>query len=238
MNIIDKNEDKQEMNQETLEYFLKGLRQHIKVNRLGQGKIAKKAGTTGETMSKYLNRRGDPSEAWRESVTAVLGVSESDLVLLGKKITNPESMEWKEEARHTERSTVEEQHGGYLDVMTSVSKLVAQFQKNEDRLRFWREMFALLPVPALIIREGSVVYQNSLSLELGGDISGNELCLSCIGKNCGSPDDCPTHIAMETSKSTSGYRVIKGVRYKVDVSCIRWHEMEYFIVLINNVTEV
>ena len=238
MNIIEKNQDRSEMNKETLEYFLKGLRQHIKQGRLGQGKVAKKAGTTGETMSKYLNRRGDPSESWRESITAVLGVSESDLVLLGKKMANSNPVvPFREEVRTPERSTVEGHQGGYLDVMTSVSRLVAQFQKNEDRLKFWREMFAMLPVPALIIREGSVIYQNAKSLEMGGDICGGHLCDNCFGKGCGIPEDCPTHIAIQESKSMSGYKVINGVRYKVDVSCIRWQEMEYFIVLINDVSE-
>jgi len=191
------------------------------------------------------NKRGQETRASSDLQQAIakcydcnymefIGIGRS--IVEGIPIDKEQPPKKKDKAYTPEKSTVEEQ-GSYLDVMTSVGRLVCATQKTEDRLLFWREMFGMLPVPALIIREGSVIYQNELSIVMGGDISGKDICALCIGGGCESKDECPAHIANKNTNPTTGYRTIRGIRYKISVSHVRLNEMNYFIVLITSVRD-
>ena len=58
----------EEMNKENQAYFMAGLQHYIKESGQTQDAVAIKAGTTGVTMSKYINKRGNSTKNWRRSM--------------------------------------------------------------------------------------------------------------------------------------------------------------------------
>lgn len=116
-----------------------------------------------------------------------------------------------------------------MDVLSAVSTLVNQYQKNDERMRYWRHMFDALPVATLIIKDGLVVYQNIKSSSLG-NLAGSPLCDRCAGKGCEDSLECLYRI-VETIHPNSGYQRIAGIRHKIDITPTRLNDHEYFIVV-------
>ena len=204
------------MNKETLKYFFKGLQAYIKDNKLGQGKVAKRAGTTGITMSRYIAGRGFPAQKWITSVTDALGVNEGDLVALGKGLSGNDKHVSKEvhpTSKEKEGISGDEPHVGYMKIIASVGNFVDKQQEYADRMHFWIEMFSLLPIPALIVREGFVIYQNEISYKMG-DISGRPISGADV---------------------ENGELAFNGITYKTNASCPRWNSMAYMIITFGEV---
>jgi hypothetical protein len=225
--------DPEEMTPEEIKYFLKGLA--LVIDKTGQTQKEFAQGVTSSVnLSRILKQGYGVSSKKATALAKKAGMGVLEVARLGE---NAERGYKTEAIEKPVEKHIDNAGGGYLDVMTSVSRLVCATQKTEDRLRFWREMFGMLPVPALIIREGSVIYQNELSIVMGGDISGKDICALCIGGGCESKGDCPAHIANKNTNPTTGYRTIRGIRYKISVSHVRLNEMNYFIVLITSVRD-
>jgi len=89
----------------------------------------------------------------------------------------------------------------------------------------------------MIIKDGVVINQNIKSVVLG-KITGEKFCDNCIGKDvCENKDDCPLYRAEETMQPSSGFKLIKGMRYKLDVMPTKMQDRRYLIVLATEVSD-
>ena len=218
-----------EMNEESIKYALIGLRSHIKSNNIRQ-KVFADGVTTPEHFSKVLNLKAGVSEEMLAKFAHKLRMEIADLVLIGKQSDERQSKPL--EPPVIPGTAV--RHVNPNDFMTEVSVFVGQYQKNSERLKFWRAIFENLPIPALIIKDGLVCFQNIKS-RLWGIITGTSICDSCVGLDCDNRDECPVIISERTATECSGYQMIGVQRYKLDVMPLRLHEHDYFLVCATDV---
>ena len=204
------------------EYFLAALDKVLDDGKLKQTNIADSTGTAPQTINAIVRRRKAPGIDKQEEIANACGYTYIEFLQKGK-----EELEGKESPR--EKKDVSPGNIEPADIFPVVSEWIAQFQKNTDRMRFWRQAFDSLPVAALIIRDRVVYYQNQRSLEIGRS-EGGALCDHCATKCCEDKANCPVTISMRSGLACAGYRDLGGNMYKVEVAPFRWGEMEYFLV--------
>lgn len=213
------------MNKESYGYFIAGLR--IAIREAGYKEKEFAEGIMNPvTLSNNLTGKRNMLPGNIDKCAKKLNKDISDIVLLG--------MQAESAPAPMPQPPFPGVQAGYVnptDVLSAVSTLVGQYQKNEERMRFWRAIFDELPVTALIIKDGTVTYQNIKS-SAWGNITGTSLCDSCAcPPDCRERGDCPSHQAMETRNPTTGYQHIGAGYYKVNITPIRLHDHEYFLIV-------
>jgi len=234
--MINKNTIKAEgMNKETLAYFMSGLQHFIKESGMTQNDVALKAGTTGVTLSKYVNQRGTPSKEWREKILQVLNVDESELVLLGKRLTNPigagnlSSFEVKLAQAKEEDYTPPDEAIGALSAVT------ASLLKLDGKLKYWLQAFDSLPVPVIILRDGIVRSQNKLSKAIWSGMD-RPLCDGCKDDEC-QRQGCEIKDAVDHGREIEKYKKIGDDYFKVSTSYFSANGNRYTAILITKINE-
>lgn len=223
-----------QMNEETIAYFIKGLRIAIKKTGMTQTAFAAGVPTSQVNLSNILNGKTGTSEEMRESLAKRAGMDVAELVLLGKSAENSE----KQEAQKENTTTVQIGPTNYVDVDNFVSAawaIAAQYRRADDRQKWWKEIFDMLPNPALVIRDGLVVAQNQISRAWGLS-TGLPLCDTCVVEDCPG-DACPLKVATESMQEASLCLYIKGDFYKVFASPMRYGGHEYMIVTATEINE-
>ncbi|HAS53373.1 MAG TPA: hypothetical protein DCS42_04165 [Nitrospiraceae bacterium] len=240
----------EEMNKENQAYFMAGLQHYIKESGQTQDAVAIKAGTTGVTMSKYINKRGNSTKNWRDKVLAALNIDESELVMLGKRLLNPLGGD-KLSSYHVSLAPAQQagepgqtgfSSNGFDNICAAATGLAATLQtlanqqrKEQERLEMWNEVFEMLPNPTLIVRNGIIEFQNKMSL-IWGRLTGGPLCGTCLDDQCDG-DDCKLKEAMATHQETRAYKFIRDDFYKLIISPMRYGGLEYFIVSATEINE-
>lgn len=219
------------MNKETKRLFMVGLSAYIDEIGMTQKDVAERAGTLPQVFSRYKSGIKLPAKAWRDRVTAVLGVDESDLVAIGKKISmtteSGSGLDHKDQARP---SRIPTDYLSFDEVMQATRDLQDCYTKMDVRIRLWRAVFEHLPIAALLIKDGLVVYQNRKSRDLG-NASGFPLCKSCIDIQCnGEREDCAVNVAKTTNLEASEVRELNGIVYRVDVTPLHINGHNYMLV--------
>lgn len=215
-----------DMNRETKRLFMAGLSAYIDDNGLTQKDVAKRAGTLPQVFSRYKSGRNLPGKPWRDRVTAVLGVDESDLVAIGKKI----AMTTEAEEKDKRPQRIPSDYLSYDEVMQMTRDLQDCYAKMDTRIRLWRSVFEHLPIPALLIREDIVVYQNRKSRDIG-NASGFPLCDNCLDESChGDRESCAVKSAQKNNLEASEVTEIGGVLYRVDATPLHINGHDYILV--------
>jgi hypothetical protein len=216
------------MNEGAYGYFIAGLRLAIKDAGYKFEKDFAEGIMNPVTLSKNLNYKYRMGEENVIKCAKKLNKDVSEIVLLGKQAESGEVI--KEPT--TISQAVPGVQAGYvnpMDVLSAVSTLINQYQKNDERMRYWRHIFDALPVATLIIKDGLVIYQN-IKASSWGNLAGSPLCDKCAGKGCEDSFECLYRI-IETIQPNSGYQRIAGIRYKIDITPTRLNDHEYFIVV-------
>lgn len=215
------------MNEETLAYFLKGLRIAIKKSGMTQTRFAQGVPTSKENLSNVLNGKTGTSEDMREALAKRAGMDVAGVVLLGK---TAESGEKQDEIKDHPR-LIPISPSDYIDpdhFVAAAQSIAAQYRRADDRQKWWKEIFDMSPNPALVIKDGVVVAQNQMS-RVWRIATGKPMCETCVIDGC--PGDlCPLKVSIETAQEASMCLYIKGDFYKLYVSPLRYGGHEYMIV--------
>jgi transcriptional regulator with XRE-family HTH domain len=115
------------------------------------------------------------------------------------------------------------------DVVDMLRNAESHMRELDLRLNIGRAVFEMMPVAAVLIRDGIVVVQN-LKSRLLGKALGFPLCDSCIDAKChGHRLDCALQVAMLTHTEATEERVVVGVRYRVAATPIFIGGREYIL---------
>jgi len=231
----------EEMNDETYEFFIRGLR--LAIARAGYTDKDFAAGIMNPvSLSKNLNGKYRMRDENISKCAKKLNIDPVDIVMMGKAGQNVR--ETPQQPANQDIPGVSAKHINPMDVLDSLSRageslssaasavsaLVRQHQKLDERMRYWRSIFEYLPVSAMVIKDGVVISQNTRSRALKV-VTGKPFCESCAGGDCDNRDICPVNIATVTAAPASGYKIIENELYKLDVEFVRHNDHEYLIVL-------
>jgi len=238
VNLIRKQtlEIKEEMNNETYEFFIKGLR--LAISRAGYTDKDFAAGIMNPvTLSKNLNGKYRMKDLNIDKCLEKLNMDILDVAMMGRELSPTDTGALEIGISGKQLPGVEAKHidpMAVLSILTAASAgvqvLVDQYQKNDARMRYWQAIFENLPASVVVIKDGIVYSQNIKSRDLE-IITGKQFCENCAGETCENKDICPVHIAATMAKPASGYKIIKGALYKLDVEYVRLNDHEYLIIL-------
>lgn len=231
--------DTDDMNDETYNAFVVGMKAAIdKSGYSSQRDFAAVAGIPPETLSKHINQRQRMREDTIQKYVECLKISEADIVMLGRDVLNKRSHPPQDEPPPLRQTPgVEAGWVEPMDVLSMVSSAVGvlakQSQDESGRKRFWREIFDVLPMATMVIKDGLIWYQNEKSRDWG-NLKGVTLCDSCVcPEDCKKKHECPSFQAVETKTPRSGHQFIGSKYYKVDVVPLRnnYKGHQYFVIL-------
>lgn len=231
--------------------FMAALRNRLARKEKTQVEIAEAAGISTNYMSLIVREKRRASDEVREAIAGVFGVSLRELTNEGHLVTYGRSVEPSQPPPSTAPYPIPGVQAGHInpmDFLAAANTLVTQYQKCDERMRFWRSIFDALPVAALIIKDGTVCFQNVRSRELGTQIGG-PICDTCTGTGCsdkckdclkkGNCEDCtcPILMAMNMAKATSGHISINGKQHMVQVTPLILPDVEYYVVVVSAVID-
>lgn len=237
--------DLQGMNPETTRFFIEGLK--VAIDRTGMSHTEFALGITSKSnLSNILRYKVGTSDKMKTALAKKAGLDVAEIVALGQG-GSTQTLSDKAQDRPNRTSDfipgVQAGHINPSDFLSAAATLVGQYQKNDERMRYWHTMFDALPVAALIVKDGLLCYQNVKGRALGNMI-GEPICAACVGDGCcgqcrqeaierGKCDECPCPIAgaMRTGQTLSGKIAFGGVLYNVNVAPISLHGHEYYLVV-------
>lgn len=115
------------------------------------------------------------------------------------------------------------------NLTAAVQSLAVQSRRDLDRKHWWKELFDMLPTPALVIKDDIVIHQNRESIILGVS-TGHKLCDKCVVDNC-DKDSCALTMAKETENSATSTCEINGKKVGITARPFR-HNGHHYILLI------
>ena len=194
--------------------FMAAMKEAVRTG-IKQVDIGRSSGIARQTISGILKNEKPPGTEAQEKIAEACGYSYIDFLIFGRSLLEGTPQQPKKQTAPSKRNNADnnEPHAGYMRIISSVGSFVDKQQEYVDRMHFWIEMFSLLPVPALIAREGFVIYQNEICFKMG-DISGRPI----------SKEDVD-----------SGKMVFNGLTYRVNVSYPRWNSMAYMIITLGEI---
>jgi len=174
-------EIKEEMNNETYEFFIKGLR--LAISRAGYTDKDFAAGIMNPvTLSKNLNGKYRMKDLNIDKCLKKLNMDILDVAMMGRELSATVMGASEVEISGKQLPGVEAKHIDPMAVLSAlttaaagVQVLVSQYQKNDERMRYWMEIFEILPVAVLVIKDG-LVYRQNIQSRAMGNLLGDPLC--------------------------------------------------------------
>lgn len=222
------------------ELFMAALRNRLARKEKTQVDICTATGISTNYMSLLVRGKRRASDEKREAIAGVFGVSAREFINEGHLVTYGRPVDQPPAQTPPAIKPVAGVEAGWvepMDVLSMVSSAVGvlakQAQDESGRKRFWREMFDVLPMAAMVIKDGLIWYQNEKSRDWG-NLKGVTLCDSCVCPgDCMKKHECPSFQAIETKTPRSGHQFIGSKYYKVDVVPLRnnYKGHQYFVIL-------
>jgi hypothetical protein len=214
------------LTKEQKKYFVRGVVAYIDQNGLTQKDVALQAGTHPQSFSRYKVGKVLPRKAWRDKISAVLGVDEMKLVELGKDVAlaqKPKPAEGEGESPTPVR------HDPIEATLSHLREAEALFREMSTQIIFANAAYEALPVATILIENGIVIAQNAKSRQMGKAMN-MPLCDSCIDRDCqGRRADCVLTIAITSRLEAHQERVVNGVRYRLSAVPFSASGREYII---------
>lgn len=188
------------------------------------------------------NKKQKASSALQKAIAEVFGYGWIEFLQLGKRISlelNPEEEGQKNTPLPTPQTTIPTKPPRIDpdDVVDAVNALVKKFRQCDADLRMWRLIFDLLPIAAMVIQDGIIIFQNQRSRAWGHEL-GLPIADSCVNVDCEKSGDCPVHRSIETMLAASGTHRIGDTTYRVQTVPIQIGDSRHIIVLANEVNGV
>lgn len=243
------------MADETHALFLAALKYKLTKEKISQAELAAATGITPQHLNavicERIGRNGKiirASSGLQQRVAQEYGHSYLEFLAIGQMVVDgnpPEKekseIEGGENAIHsvsigpTDYVNPDEVVAAVQAIGQAVQALAVSHRRSEERQKWWKEVYDMLPSPTLIVKDGIVYHQNQKSLAWGR-ATGKPICMSFFDEDCPG-DDCPLRLAIEANHEATIYRYFKDDYYKVVATPMRYGGNEYFIVVATEINE-
>ena len=211
------------MERDEREFFLKGLRLQMAARKLNQRSLAKLAGLSSVTISRYFSPNTDsfPADESVEKICSGLKMTADEIIrsALPAQVRLPEPPRFR--STPSDYMPVDE-------VMQSMSAVSAAYMKIDARLKYWMGIVEALPVAVVVVRDGLLYTQNRASRALWQGV-GRPLCDNCKDPKC-AECGCEIKKAVDSGLDIERLKNIDGVAYKMQTTHFQANDHNYHIV--------
>lgn len=238
----------QGMAEDAYAHFIAALRYIVlEKKKIPQVALAKMTGVSHNHLNTVIHERAGKdgkaikaSQDLQQALAEALGYGFRDFLEMGERLIEGFPVEPKEPARTEEElpqiPIARPLPTDYMDpseFRRMTISLAETYEKADGRLKMWRSYFEHLPFPALVVKQGIVVFQNARSRQWG-QTAGSPLCRNCYergmcnAENCEN-DDCPLCISINLGVPATKYRALGESIYKLDAAPFHSGGFDYVV---------